>query len=249
MGLYSKNILADTAYTPDPPSRSLRASVQKSRRQLPIPLLLGLMLAGCSPAVEKPQDPLRTTTVAEALAKSNTVQTLDLFYRRLHGFPPEILTLTNLQQLTLRTCTLGRVPDELAALSQLTRLDLGQTALTNLSPAVGHLTRLTHLWLNDNPLPTLPREIGNLSQLLYLNADRTQLTELPQELGALPNLRWLRLNHNQLTALPADMSGLAKNLKVLYLIGNPIPEPEQKRIRNSLPGCNVIFHAGPSGEK
>jgi Leucine-rich repeat (LRR) protein len=84
---------------------------------------------------------------------------------------------------------------------------------------------------------------------MYFNADRTRLTELPQEFGALPNLKWLRLNHNQLTAMPTDISGLAKNLKVLYLIGNPIPEQEQKRIQNSLPDCNVIFHTGSAETK
>ena len=212
-------------------------------------LVLGGMLMGCSRAANTPVDPLRATTVAEALAQSNTVQALDLFDRHLRGFPQEILTLKHLRWLNLRTCTLGRVPDELAMLAQLTRLDLSQTGLTNLTPAVGQLSQLTHLWLNDNPLPALPREIGSLSQLMYFNADRTRLTELPQEFGALPNLKWLRLNHNQLTAMPTDISGLAKNLKVLYLIGNPIPEQEQKRIQNSLPDCNVIFHTGSAETK
>ncbi len=208
------------------------------------PLLLLSVLTGCGPSNKNVADPLRATSVTEALAQSNTVQNLDLYYRRLPGFPRDILILTNLHQLNLRTCTLGSLPEEITALSHLTRLDLGQTSLTNLPPAIGKLSQLTHLWLNDNPLPALPREIGDLSGLLYLNADRTGLTELPQEIGNLPHLQWLRLNNNRLTALPSDMSGLAKSLKVLYLIGNPIPAQEQKRIRDSLPRCNVIFTTG-----
>ena len=211
--------------------------------------MMGLVLTGCRPPAEAPVDPLRATTVAEAIAQSNTVENLDLFYRRLKGFPPEILTLKHLMQLNLRTCTIGRLPDEIVALSQLSRLDLGQTGLTNLPPAIGQLTELTYLWLNDNPLPALPSEIGKLSNLVYLNADRTLLSQLPQEIGLLPNLKWLRLNGNQLSAMPADMSGLAKNLKTLYLIGNPIPLQEQKRIRDSLPKCNVIFQIGQAATK
>lgn len=207
-------------------------------------LLLSLALTGCRPSDETPEDLFRATTVAEAFSKSNTIENLDLYYRRLHGFPTNILVLTNLKQLNLRTCTIGTLPDDIAVLSELIRLDLGQTGLTNLPPAIGKLTHLTHLWLNDNPLPGLPAEVGTLSNLIYLNADRTQLNQLPEEVGKLANLRWLRLNNNHLSAMPADMSGLAKNLKVLYLIGNPIPEQERNRIRDSLPGCEVIFQAG-----
>ena len=247
MGLNSNNYNAGTACALGTPLRSLRASVQYSWRQATpyiLPLLLALVFCGCSPAVNKPPDPLRATTITEALAQSNTIENLDLYYRRLNGFPAAILNLKTLKQLNLRTCTLGRLPDEIAALSQLNRLDLEQTGLTNLPPAIGQLPQLTHLWLNDNPLPALPSEIGGLTNLLYLNADRTLLTQLPQGIGSLSNLKWLRLNNNQLTAMPPDMTGLAKNLKVLYLIGNPIPLEEQKRIRAALPGCNVIFNTG-----
>lgn len=211
-----------------------------------LPLLLGLVLTGCRPTTEVPVDPLRAITVAEALAKSNTLQNLDLYARRLHGFPTEILSLKNLKQLNLRTCTLGSLPDEIVSLSHLTRLDVGQTSLTNLPPVIGQLSQLTHLWLNDNPLPALPQELSGLSNLMYLNADRALLTQLPEEIGLLSNLKWLRLNNNQLTAMPTDMSGLAKSLKILYLIGNPIPVQEQNRIRKTLPGCTVIFQAGKS---
>lgn len=180
----------------------------------------------------------------EALSKSNTLENLDLFNRRLTNFPPAILDFKSLEKLTLRTCNIGRLPDEFGSLSLLKQLDVGQTGLTNLTPAIGQLKQLTHLWLNDNPLPALPPEISVLSSLVYLNADRTFLSQLPEEIGALPNLRCLRLNHNRLTAMPADMSGLAKNLEILYLIGNPIPETEQQRIKAALPGCKVLFQPG-----
>jgi Leucine-rich repeat (LRR) protein len=97
------------------------------------------------------------------------------------------------------------------------------------------------LWLNDNRLTSLPSELGQLSKLTYLNLDRNPLTALPDSLGRLSNLTWLRLNQNRLTALPTDLSGLAQNLKTLYLMGNPIPDSEKERIRKALPKCRVIF--------
>ena len=205
-----------------------------------LPLLLGLGLSGCQPADSEPVKPVRATTLAEAMASPDSIRNLDLFYRRLDGFPPDILKLKRLEHLTLRTCTIGSLPDEITTLTHLSRLDLGQTALTNLTPAVGQLTNLTYLWLNDNTLTTLPGEIGRLSKLLYLNADRNQVTSLPPEFGLLPSLKWVRLNNNHLTSLPPDLSGLAKTLEVLYLMGNPIPEAERNRIRKALPNCRVI---------
>lgn len=191
-----------------------------------------------------PDDPLRAITLDEALAKSNTLEHLDLFTRKLKGFPPVILQFKQLKQLNLRTCTIGEVPEAIGTLTNLYRLDLSQTGLTHLTPAISRLSQLSYLWLNDNPLPSLPPEMAALTNLAYLNADRTGLSSLPPGVGTLAKLKWLRLNNNQITAMPADMSGLAKNLKVLYLIGNPIPETEKNRITAALPACRVVFETG-----
>ena len=198
-----------------------------------------LLLAGCSPSSSG--NPIPATTIQEAMTSPERVEDLDLYYRRLKLFPPEILQLINLKHLTLRTCMIGSLPPEIATLSKLTRLDLGETSLTNLTPSVGTLTNLTQLWLNDNALTALPGELGHLSNLEYLNLDRNQLTAVPEEVGTLQSLTWLRLNHNQIRALPRDLSGLAQNLKTLYLLGNPIPKEEQARIKKMLPACTIYF--------
>ena len=198
-----------------------------------------LLLTGCSPSSSK--NPIQATTIEEAMESPERVEELDLYYRRLESFPPEILHLINLKHLTLRTCTIGRLPPEIANLSKLTSLDLGEASLTNLTPSVGTLTNLTRLWLNDNALTSLPGELGRLSRLEYLNLDRNQLATLPEEVGTLQSLTWLRLNQNKLYALPQDLSGLAQNLKTLYLLGNPIPKEEQDRIKKMLPACTIYF--------
>ncbi len=206
-----------------------------------VALLAMHFTGGCTPSSPPPRDPQRAITMEEAMESPDKVRDLDLFYRRLPVFPVDILKLTNLEHLTLRTCTIGTLPEEIASLSKLTSLDMGQTSLTNLTSAVVRLPRLKKLWLNDNALVALPPDLGNLKQLVYLNLDRNQLTSLPDSTGTMTSLRWLRLNDNKLTALPRDLSGLAQNLETLYLMGNPLPDKERDRIRNLLPKCKVVF--------
>jgi Leucine-rich repeat (LRR) protein len=228
--------------------KSNRAHIGKtfSRRGRALFIVLGLagsvLISGCSPdSAPPPRNPQRATTMREAMEAPDQVLELDLYYRRLPAFPGDILKLGNLERLSVRTCKIGSFPDGIGTLSKLVSLDAGESSLTNITPAVGCLTNLCRVWLNDNQLTELPSELGQLSKLTYLNLDRNQLTALPDTIGRLANLTWLRVNHNRLTALPADLSGLAQNLKTLYLMGNPIPANEQTRIRNALPNCKVIF--------
>jgi Leucine-rich repeat (LRR) protein len=202
-------------------------------------LLATFWLSGCSPT---PSGNLtRATTMEEAMKAPDKVLILDLFYRQLKTFPADILKLQNLQHLTLRTCPIGTVPDDIATLRRLTRLDLGNSSLTSLNPAITMLPRLERLWLNDNSLTNLPSHFERLAQLQYLNLDRNQLTHLPEGIGQLRSLRWLRVNDNQLTRLPSDLNGLAQNLEILYLVGNPLSMEERDRIRKTLPKCKVIY--------
>jgi Leucine-rich repeat (LRR) protein len=200
---------------------------------------LAFLLVGCSRSSS--DEPLRVTTMQAAMAAPDQVEELDLYYRRLSSFPPEILQLRNLKRLTLRTCRIGELPATIVSLTGLTTLDMGETSLTHLTPGVGSLTNLSRLWLNDNALASLPGELGSLQHLEYLNCDRNQLSRLPEQTGSLRALKWLRLNNNQLHAMPDDLSGLAQNLKTLYLMGNPIPDEERTRIRKALPNCTVYF--------
>ena len=206
-----------------------------------MPCALAALLAGCSPPPQPARSLHRAITMAEALEAPDQVRDLDLYYRRLPAFPPEILQLKNLEKLCLRTCTIGDLPPGIATLAKIQSLDLGEAHLTNLTASIAALTNLDRLWLNDNTLTTLPPVLGRLPNLMYLNLDRNRLTARPPDLGHLASLRWLRLNHNQLTALPPDLSGLAQNLQILYLIGNPIPEAERIRIKQALPKCKVVF--------
>lgn len=206
--------------------------------------LTALLVGGCSPSDQfwkKPDVGEKITSLDTASKQAATVRNLDLYSKDLKGFPAQILTLKKLERLSLRKNAVVTVPDGVAALTTLCWLDLGQAGLTELNPAVGRLPALQMLYLNDNLLTTLPASLAGLTKLTYLNADRNKLTAVPNELGRLSSLKWLRLNGNQLTALPADLTGWSQNLKRLYLKGNPIPAPEQERIRKALPACDVYF--------
>ncbi len=206
--------------------------------------LTAILVGGCAPSDQfwkKPDVGEKITSLDAAAKQAATVRNLDLYLKNLQGFPPQILTLTNVERLGLRKNDVGTVPDGIASLTKLYWLDLGQTKLTELNPAIGRLSALQTAYLNDNLLTTLPASLGDLSKLTYLNADRNKLTSVPNELGRLSSLKWLRLNGNQLTALPADLTGWSQNLKRLYLKGNPIPEPEKDRLLKALPSCEIFF--------
>jgi leucine-rich repeat protein SHOC2 len=206
--------------------------------------LSALLIGGCSPSDQfwtKPDVGEKVTSLDAAAKQAATVRNLDLYRQNLQGFPPQVLSLTALERLSLRRNAIGTVPAGITTLTKVTWLDLGQAGLTELNPAIGRMAALQTVYLNDNLLTSLPASLADLAALTYLNADRNKLTSLPNELGRLSSLKWLRLNGNQLTALPADLTGWSKSLKRLYLRGNPLPEPEKERIRKALPACDVIF--------
>jgi len=207
-------------------------------------LAIATLGGGCAPSDQfwkRPDIGERITTVEDALKQPEAVRNLDLFNRNLPAFPQDILTLPNLERLSLRRNTIGELPATIARLPHLKWLDLGESKLTNAPSALNELPDLSVLYLNDNQLSELPVALGGLTKLSYLNADRNQLTAIPTPLGRMPTLKWLRLNDNRIAALPDDLSGLSKGLQRLYLRGNPIPEAEKERIRKALPNCQVIF--------
>jgi Leucine-rich repeat (LRR) protein len=111
-------------------------------------------------------------------------------------------------------------------------------------------------------IQVIPRDIKRLKKLRILELSLNQIRELPEELGSLNELRALDLTDNgisnidcvtrlqnleelslfgcALTKLPKDIGNL-KKLKYLGIKGNPIDAGELKRIRQSLPNCEIIF--------
>lgn len=209
-------------------------------------VIIALFLSGfgCAPSDQfwkKPDIGKKVTSIEEALKAPDSVRYLNLYATSQKAFPDDILKLKNLERLSLRQNTIASLPEGIGTLPALKWMDLGRIGLTSLTPSVGSLQNLAHLYVNDNALTQLPEELGNCPKLEYLNADRNKLTTLPASIGKQSSLKWLRLNGNQLTALPSDLSGLAINLRRLYLKGNPIPDAEKARLKAALPNCDILF--------
>jgi len=114
---------------------------------------------------------------------------------RLDGeIPPEIGTLTNLENLDLNSNQLsGEIPPEIGTLTNLENLGLYSNQLTGeIPPEIGNLTNLGYLDLSSNQLSgEIPPEIGNLTNLTNLFLEYNQLTgEIPEGICNLLNLNW-----------------------------------------------------------
>lgn len=59
-------------------------------------------------------------------------------------------------------------------------------------------------------------------------------------MGYLKKLKTLDLRRNRLRSLPREIVNL-KNLKELYLYGNPLPVSEKERIQKLLPHIKMSF--------
>ena len=113
------------------------------------------------------------------------------------------------------------------------RLNLSKQNLKTVPPGIGKLPNLYHLNLSHNLLHELPSFFFTLSKLEEALLQNNRLTKLPAEINQLPHLRELYLGENHLRSLP-DMRKL-KNLEILILRGNPLPQAEIDRIKKMLP--------------
>ena len=180
-----------------------------------------LMCSGCFKHREAPHRPVTATSVADAVAKKDTVERLNLSGQAIGALPQELAAMPKLSILLLRNGSGVTSLAVLPSLKALKTLDLSAVKVTDVPAEVFASAGLEQLYLAENGMATLAPAIGGLKGLTYLNLDRNQLTALPAALGDLAGLRWLRLNENKLTALPPELSKLT-NLQNLYLRQNKL---------------------------
>ena len=140
--------------------------------------------------------------------------------------PPQLGTLTNLQQLHLNDNQLtGPIPPELAALTYLHHLDLSNNALTGpIPPELGTLAKLRWLYLGSNQLTgPIPPQLGALQGLQVLSLNNNQLSgAIPPQLDALRGLKVLDVSDNHLSGpIPTELSTFTQ-LGLLYLSSNAL---------------------------
>jgi Leucine-rich repeat (LRR) protein len=170
-------------------------------------------------AIEGGQAEKASRLIKEAF-KSNATR-LDLSGLKLITLPPQIGSLTYLENLDLRKNRLRALPDSIGNLVNLKEFDLSRNQLASVPNVIGNLIKLTSLNLSENRLGILPDSIGYLVNLTELLLYNNQLNTIPDSIQNLVNLTFLELSVNRLGTVPDSISNLA-NLIKLDLSGNQL---------------------------
>ena len=122
-------------------------------------------------------------------AKPQEVRFLTITNPSFSTLPPEVLTFTNLEHLTIRHHS--------------NQWEKERVPFKNLPDNIDNLQKLTGLYINGTELESLPESLGQLKSLEHLSINRSQLKTTPNSLWQLPNLHYLFLSDNQLTHVPS----------------------------------------------
>ncbi|KAL7832371.1 hypothetical protein AOLI_G00299190 [Acnodon oligacanthus] len=131
--------------------------------------------------------------------------------------------MTNLVELELHNCELERIPHSIFSLTNLQELDLKSNSILTIEEIISfqHLKRLTCLKLWHNKIVAIPQSIGQVKNLESLYLSYNKLETLPAALFNLPKLRHLDLSHNSISLIPAEV-GLLQNLQHFAITNNKI---------------------------
>ncbi|KAM6919017.1 volume-regulated anion channel subunit LRRC8D [Xenentodon cancila] len=137
--------------------------------------------------------------------------------------------MTSLIELELHCCELERIPHAVFSLTNLQELDLKSNNIRTIEEIISfqHLKRLTCLKLWHNKIITIPSSVGQIKSLESVHLSHNKLESLPTALFTLPKLRHLDVAHNSITVLPPDV-GLLHNLQHLAINSNKLealPKP------------------------
>jgi Leucine-rich repeat (LRR) protein len=139
--------------------------------------------------------------------------------RSLEGIPPEIWSLSNLEELNFQHNLFSTIPNEIGCLSNLQVLKLTCCGtIRSLPTGIGQLNNLVRIQISDcGGFRTIPPEIGRLKNLETLDIHNCgNLTALPDEIGSLTKLQDLMLFRVGLRSIPATIGSL-QNLSHLKI--------------------------------
>lgn len=182
------------------------------------------LVAGLHSSAQQDTSTYIYRSLQEALEHPSKVLRLDLSDKRLEEFPPEILLMTNLEELRLRNDGIRSLPPGIGALGKLRMLDLSGNPIAVLPDEFIQLRSLEVLLLNDDPALDLDHDIELLTRLprlriLELRGDG--IRQLPACISRMEHLEELYLNNNQLQAFPQQLERM-RALKLIDLSTNPI---------------------------
>lgn len=161
--------------------------------------------------------------VLNSLKKMTSLIELELYSCELERIPHAIFSLTNLQELDLKSNNI-RTIEEIISFQHLKRLaclKLWHNKITTIPSSIGQVKSLEALHLNHNKLESLPPALFTLPKLRHLDLGHNSIAVLPPDIGLLHNLQHLAINANKLEALPKQLFRCTK-LKVLCLSQNAL---------------------------
>jgi Leucine-rich repeat (LRR) protein len=151
----------------------------------------------------------------------SSLEELAVYHNPCARIPDEIGSLTNLQDLRIFSCKIIRsLPHAIGRLQNLAILEISFCREFRTIPGeIGRLENLEELYLAYcDKITTLPDEIGSLSKLRVLSLTFLGLESIPTTFGSLQNLSDLKLiNCSCLESLPSEI-GRLENLEELYVV-------------------------------
>lgn len=131
--------------------------------------------------------------------------------------------IMNLAELELLNCELERIPHAIFSLTNLQELDLKSNNIRTIEEIISfqHLKRLTCLKLWHNKIITIPLSISHVKNLESLYLSHNKLESLPASLFTLLKLRYLDVSHNSIAVIPLEV-GFLQNLQHFAITGNKV---------------------------
>ncbi|KAF5895320.1 volume-regulated anion channel subunit LRRC8D-like [Clarias magur] len=158
--------------------------------------------------------------ILNSLKKMTSLRELALHHCDMERIPHAIFSLTNLQDLDLKSNIIHTIEEVISFqhLKRLTCLKLWHNKIISIPQSISHVKSLESLYLCYNKLETLPAALFYLPKLRYLDLGHNSISVIPGEVGVLQYLQHFDITANKVEVLPKQLFRCTK-LKVL-LVGN-----------------------------
>lgn len=161
--------------------------------------------------------------VLNSLKKMTSLVDLELHNCELERIPHAIFSLTNLQELDLKTNNIRTIEEVISFqhLRRLSCLKLWHNKIIAIPPSIGLVKSLESLIMGHNKLENLPPSLFHLPKLRHIDLSYNSISSIPAEVGHLQNLQHFAITGNKVEILPTQLFKCTK-LKVLCMGNNNI---------------------------
>jgi len=183
------------------------------------------------------------------------IRRVDLAGRGLKIIPPEINTLSNLEELRLEHNQITQVPPQaFAGCSNLRSLHLGHNQIAQVAPqAFAGCSSLESLHLEHNQIARVaPQAFAGCSSLEWLYLEYNKITQVaPQAFAGCSSLRTLHLEYNKITQVDPQAFAGCLSLEWLHFEYNQIAQVDPQTFAGCLSleslnlGHNQITQVAP----